>query len=130
MEDNPDHALLLRLASQRVDPTLEVRVCAHGRDAVAYLSGAPPYEDRVEFPLPDLVLLDLIMPELDGFGVLAWVRAQPEFVLLPVVVLTSSISPVDQARANRSGASAFHTKPADLDKLGDEVRNIVDRWLS
>ena len=130
VEDNPDHALLVRLAAERVDPSLDVRLCADGREAVDLLSGAPPYENRALHPLPDLVLLDLIMPKLDGFAFLDWVRKQPAFKRLPVVVLTSSISPVDEARALHLGASAFYSKPADLGELGEQVRNIVKRWLA
>jgi CheY-like chemotaxis protein len=70
------------------------------------------------------------MPRLDGFGFLGWVRQQSAFGDLPVVVLTSSISPVDEARALRLGASAFYTKPADLEELGEQVRSIVKRWLT
>ena len=130
MEDNPDHALLVQLAAERLDASLEVRVCSDGREAVDLLSGVPPFDDRAEHPLPDLVLLDLIMPRLDGFGVLTWVRQQPALKNLPVVVLTSSISPLDEARAVRLGASGFYTKPADLEELGVQVRDIVKRWLT
>lgn len=130
VEDNADHALLVRLAAERVDPSLDIVVCPDGQEAVDLLSGVAPYGDRTAHPLPALILLDLIMPRLDGFAVLEWVRSQPAFAQLPVVVLTSSISPLDEARAMRLGASAFHTKPADLAELGDQVRGIVQRWLS
>lgn len=130
VEDNPDHALLVRLAAERVDRNLDVRLCSDGREAVDLLSGEPPFQDRRAHPLPDLVLLDLIMPRLDGFGFLKWVRGRPELKDLPVVVLTSSISPLDEARAKRLGASGFHTKPADVEELSEQVRSIVQRWLS
>lgn len=130
MEDNPDHALLVQLAAARVDARLDVRVCADGQEAVDLLSGVPPFDDRTQHPMPDLVLLDLIMPRLDGFGVLTWVRQQPHLKKLPVIVLTSSISPLDETRALRLGASGFYTKPADLQELGEQVHSIVKRWLS
>jgi len=130
VEDNPDHALLVRLAAERFVPDLDVSVCADGGEAVDFLSGAPTHEDGADHPLPDLVLLDLIMPRMDGFAVLEWVRQQPALQRLPVVVLTSSISPVDEARALRLGATAFHSKAADLDKMGEQVRSIMKRWLT
>lgn len=129
VEDNPDHALLVRLAAERVDSDLDVRVAVDGRQAVAYLEGDDEYGDRTLHPFPRLVILDLIMPRLDGFGVLEWIRSQAGLRDLPVVVFTSSISPRDESRALKLGASAFHTKPADLSELGGQVRDIVSRWL-
>lgn len=129
VEDNPDHALLVRIAAKRAVPELDVRVAGDGLDALAYLDGKAPYADRVAHPFPDLVILDLVMPRLDGFGVLRWIRAQEAMMRLPVVVLTSSVSPRDEARAFELGASGFMTKPADLERLGGQVQEIVARWL-
>lgn len=129
VEDNSDHALLVQLAAERVDPSLDVHVAPDGREAVAYLSGEPPYDDRSTHPFPSLVMLDLIMPRLDGFGVLDWIGHQSGLRDLPVVVLTSSVNPGDESRAAAGGARAFHTKPADMEQLGATVRAIVERWL-
>lgn len=128
VEDNPDHALLVRIAAERAEPTLDVRVVVDGLDALAYLEGTGSYADRDAHPLPHLVILDLAMPRLDGFGVLEWVRARRELASIPVVVLTSSANPLDERRALRLGARAFYTKPADLEALGVQVREIVARW--
>ena len=130
VEDNPDHALLVQIAAHRAVPDLDVRIVTDGLDAVAYLEGNAPYDDRGVHPFPGLLILDLKMPRLDGFGVLAWVRARADGKALPVVVLTSSDSSRDEKRALQLGASAFHTKPADLERLGGQVRDIVARWLS
>lgn len=130
VEDNADHALLVQLAAHRAVPGLDVRIVPDGLHAVAYLDGKAPYDDRQVHPFPGLLILDLKMPRLDGFGVLEWIRARGDGRGLPVVVLTSSDSPRDQKRALQLGASAFHTKPADLERLGEQVRDIVARWLS
>lgn len=130
VEDNTDHALLLRMAAERIVAGLEVRIARDGLEAVAYLEGRKPFEDREAHPAPGLVILDLVMPRLDGFGVLEWVRASEEYRHLPVVVLTSSISPRDEARAFELGASDFHTKPADLGALEARLREILERWLT
>ncbi len=131
VEDNPDHALLVRIAARRAFPDLDVRVVGDGREAVSYLGGTRPFEDRAENPFPRLVILDLVMPGLDGFGVLSWMRATdvPKVRRVPVVVLTSSVNPGDEARALQMGAVAFFTKPASLDELGRTVSSIVERWL-
>jgi CheY-like chemotaxis protein len=121
----------VQLAAHKAVPDVDVRIAGDGLEAVAYLEGRAPYDDRRTHPIPGLVILDLIMPRLDGFGVLGWIRAREDGTRrLPVVVLTSSVSPRDQKRALEMGASAFHTKPADLDRLGDLVRDIVARWLT
>lgn len=130
VEDNPNHALLVRLAVRRTFPEIDVRVAGDGREGVAYLAGAPPFQSRQSHPYPDLVILDLIMPEMDGFGVLEWIRAQETSPSPPVVVLTSSVNPGDMARALDLGAKAFYTKPADLEELGQIVREIVERWIA
>lgn len=129
VEDNPDHALLVRLAAQRVDPDLDVHVVGDGQEALAYLSGEGGFADRTRHPLPQLLILDLVMPRLDGFGVLAWLGERPEWEALPVVVLTSSVSPRDEERVLELGAVSFETKPADLDRLGEQVRSLVTQWL-
>lgn len=128
VEDNPDHALLVRIAAERADPALDVRVAEDGLDALAYLEGTGPYASREDHPLPHLVILDLAMPRLDGFGVLEWIRGRRELATIPVVVLTSSVNPLDERRALRLGARAFHTKPADVAALGVQVRELVARW--
>jgi CheY-like chemotaxis protein len=129
VEDNADHAVLVRLAARRVDPLLDVRIASDGVEAVAYLAGDSPFGDRLEHPFPELVLLDLAMPRLDGLGVLSWVATRPDLSHLPIVVLTSSASPGDEARSLAAGARSFHTKPADLTELGEQVRGVVERWV-
>lgn len=129
VEDNPDHALLVRIAARRTYPDLDIRVVGGGGEAISYLDGTGPFEDRAENPFPRLVILDLVMPGVDGFGVLAWIRGAPKVGGLPVVVLTSSVNPGDEARALSMGAVAFYTKPASLDELSRTVRSIVEQWL-
>jgi len=128
VEDNQDHALLVRIAARRAFPTVDIRVAGDGREGIAYLEGTPPFQERGSHPFPDLVILDLIMPEIDGFGVLEWMRDQENLKQLPVVVLTSSVNPSDEERVMALGAQAFHSKPANLDELVRIVREIVESW--
>ena len=129
VDDNPDHALLVRLAVRSTFPEIDVRVADDGRECVAYLAGTLPFQSRASHPYPDLVILDLIMPGMDGCAVLEWIRDQEGSQTPPVAVLTSSVNPSDVARALDLGASAFHTKPADLDELGQVVREMVEQWI-
>ncbi len=129
IEDNEDHALLVRIAARRALPGLDVRVAGDGEEGIAYLAGLPPFHSRDAHPFPDLVLLDLVMPRVDGFHVLEWARDEGVLEQVPVVVFTSSVNPGDEERALALGAREFVTKPSDLDELERVVRELVDRWV-
>jgi CheY-like chemotaxis protein len=86
-----------------------------GEQCVAYLSGTGKFANRDEFPLPDLLLLDLKMPGMDGFDVLLWLRQQPTLSALRVIVITSSESLRDVNRAYQLGANSFLVKPGDFE---------------
>src|ERR1043166_4481882 len=77
VEDNPDDAFLVELEFKR---SQDCRLCIvrDGQQAIDYLTGKAPYNDRHEYPLPDVILLDLKLPRLDGFEVLKWLRSQCE----------------------------------------------------
>jgi len=130
IEDARDHAILVRVAARRALPGLDVRVAGDGREGIAYLAGTPPFQDRRSHPTPDLIILDLLMPEVDGFAVLEWIGEQRVSAQVPVVVLTSSETPEHEERSLTLGARAFYKKPPDLEALGDVVREIVEEWIS
>lgn len=129
IEDAREHAILVRVAARRALPGLDVRVAGDGREGIAYLSGTPPFQDRRSHPHPSLVILDLIMPEVDGYQVLEWMHEQRGPETLPVVVLTSSPDPEAEGRSLALGASGFYRKPDTLDRLGEVVREIVENHL-
>lgn len=129
VDDNVDHAELLRVAGERVAPDLSFQAVLDGQEALDYLDGIPPFHDRDLHPYPCLVLLDLMMPRLDGFGVLARLQNVRWDDPVPIVVLTTSLNPVDESRAMALGADAFHTKPAGVEGLGALFEDIVRRWL-
>ena len=130
IEDNDSDAVLVRVAARRAFPGLDVRVAGDGREGIAYLRGSAPFQHRVCHPFPDLVILDLLMPDVDGFTVLEWMREQGLTRSLPVVILTISSDPRHEQRALSLGAQAVHTKPTDVNALGDLVRAIVRKWMS
>jgi len=129
IEDARDHAILVRVAARRALPGLDVRVAGDGREGIAYLAGNPPFQDRRSHPVPNLIILDLLMPDVDGFAVLEWLLERPAASRPPVVVLTSSEHPGHEERSMSLGAQAFYRKPADLDALGEVVRSIVEEWV-
>src|SRR5438128_11245453 len=95
VEDDPAIVLLLNRAFGKAD--LEGHLCrvADGDEAVRYFQGEGIYADRLRYPIPALVLLDLHLPKRSGLEVLAWIRGEPEFSGIPVVILTGSASDVD-----------------------------------
>jgi CheY-like chemotaxis protein len=129
IEDAREHAILVRVAARRALPGLDVRVAGDGREGIAYLAGTPPFQDRRSHPHPSLVILDLIMPEIDGFAVLEWLRKERDSEAMPVVVLTSSPDDEAETRSLALGAAAFYRKPETLDRLGDVVKEIVENHL-
>ena len=130
VDDNADHAVLLRVAGKRVAPQLSFRAVFNGQEALDYLDGVHPFDDRALHPYPSLVLLDLMMPRLDGFGVLARLQTHEWTNRVPVVVLTTSSNPLDEARAMALGADAFYSKRAGVDGLEALFEGIVGRWLT
>src|SRR5262245_23868845 len=90
VDDTDDDVQLVRRAFIKAKVLNPLQTVKNGEEAIAYLSGTGKYANRVEFPLPSLVLLDLKLPGLDGFDVLRWVRQQEGLKALRVVVLTAS----------------------------------------
>jgi DNA-binding response OmpR family regulator len=129
IEDAHDQAILVGVAARRAHPGLDVRMAHDGSQGNAYFDGGAPFEDPDSRPSPDLVILDLWMPEVDGFEVLSWLKERSSPVPCPVVVLTGSGDPDDEARARELGAVAVYRKPTDLEGLGRVVREIVHRYI-
>lgn len=129
IEDAREHAILVRVAARRALPGLDVRVAGDGREGIAYLAGTPPFQDRRSHPNPDLIILDLIMPEVDGYAVLQWLNDKRAAEKPPVIVLTASPDPQAEERSMSLGAKAFYRKPDDLDALGRVVKEIVESYL-
>jgi CheY-like chemotaxis protein len=128
-EADEGDAMLLRLAFKRGGIPHSLLVVHDGQEAVDYLIGDPPYADRVIYPLPALLLLDLKMPRLNGFDVLAWWAARPELRSLPVVVLSSSSHETDIDRARKMGAREYIVKPHGFAQLTKLMQELCGRWL-
>src|SRR5215471_12036834 len=128
-EDREDDVLLIRKAFKKAFLSNPLYVVRDGVEAIDYLEGVGRYANRQEFPLPDLLLLDLKMPKVDGFEVLQWLRKQPGFSSLRVVVLTSSDHVNDVNRAYQLGANSFMVKPLDFENFLELSRFMSSYWL-
>jgi two-component system, response regulator len=130
VEDEENDYALLKLAAKRCGTPFALQHAADGDQAIAYLNGAGAYADREEYPFPDLVLLDLKMPRLDGFEVIRWIRDNPLTKTLPVVVLAGSSFRADIRRALELGANSYAAKPAKFEELQVLIDQIADVWLA
>lgn len=128
-EDEEDYVLLVRKAFDEAGIPNPLYVVSTGIEAMAYLQGKGKYKNRDEYPLPDLLLLDLKLPGHSGYEILAWARAQPGLASLRILVLTSSDRIKDVNDAYRLGANSFLTKPYDFENLIELGRLIQDFWL-
>jgi len=113
-DDDNDHFLVTRTLKQLSTP-VEIHCVGDGVEAVEYLSGAGQFVDRSLFPIPTLMFLDIKMPRMGGFEVLAWIKEHAVFKALPVVMVSSSNQQPDVDRAYKLGASAYIVKPAKLE---------------
>ena len=128
VEDDPDDTELIRAALSRAELRYSLHHVSDGEGAISYLSGAGDYANRNTFPLPSVLLLDLKMPRKSGFEVLRWVRANPAFATLPVIVLTSSDEPGDIKRAYELGATSYLTKSASFKNVVEIFTTLAPPW--
>ncbi len=128
IEDKEEDALLFGRACEAAGLSATLHVVRDGSEAVSYLDGDGRFSDRNTCPLPDLIVLDLKMPLMDGFDFLKWLRRQTAFLLLPVLVFTRSASAEDKVRALKEGATGYFIKPANFEslvKLAESFRGLV-----
>jgi CheY-like chemotaxis protein len=121
-EDDDNDIFFMRRALQKAEINCPLHVVRNGQETLDYLGGAGPFADRERYPLPAILFLDLKMPFVDGFDVLAWVRSQSPLKDLPVVVLTSSSEDRDRRRASELGAKAYCVKPPASEMVKEMMR--------
>jgi two-component system response regulator len=127
VEDNPkDEALTLR-ALRKSNILNKVDVARDGVEALDYLF--TPDAGGALRPLPQLILLDLKLPKIDGHEVLKRIRAAPRTQLLPVVILTTSVEDKDRLEGYRLGANSYVRKPVDFSQFADAVGQLGLYWL-
>ena len=127
-EDEPHDVFFIKRAFADAGLTTLIQVVKDGQEAIDYISASPPFENRREHPLPDLLLLDLKMPRLNGFDVLTWLRKQPGLKRLPVVIFSSSTQYEDVNRAYDLGANSYLPKKAGSPELLKLVEQIDGYW--
>ncbi len=126
-EDDPQCARLTMVVLEKIHPGIRIAHVSDGVQALEYLERRGEYAGRTPQP-PTVVLLDLKMPRLDGFGVLERMRALPEHRLQRVVVLSSSAHECDVQRAYELGASGYAVKNIDFNLFRSSLQAVWDFW--
>ena len=129
VEDNPDDEVLTRRALKKNNIGNEVVVARDGAEAIDYLFGTGKYEGRDLSVMPQVVLLDLKLPKVDGLEVLRQIRTDERTRLLPVVILTSSREQQDLLDGYGYGANSYIRKPVDFAQFVEAVRQLGLYWL-
>jgi len=126
VEDNPGDVILTQEAFIEHQLRNDLHVATDGREALAFLRREAGYEDT---PRPDIVLLDLNLPGLNGREVLKEIKSDPALKSIPVVVLTTSADEADICEAYRAHANCFITKPVDLDQFLEAIKTVHTFWI-
>jgi CheY-like chemotaxis protein len=129
VDDDSNDILLFHHACQKGGLPCNVASVEDGERAISYLRGEDEFANRQRYPLPRLVLLDLKMPRVTGFDVLAWMRNDEQLRAMPVVVLSSSNHDADVKRAYDLGANSYLLKPVGFDALVEIARSLDQYWL-
>ena len=129
VEDEEADVFFVKRAFTRLHASNSLRVVRNGRDAEDYLAGIGRFSDRQRYPLPGMVLLDLKLPGIQGLDVLEWMRQQPQFQSLPVVIFSSSDMEADRDRAIQLGVNDYIVKPIDMSKVSELLSSVFNRFL-
>ena len=129
VEDNPDDRDLTLLAFKEANVLNQVVICADGEEALEFLFATGAHAGRDTRVTPQIVLLDLKLPKVDGLEVLKRIRADERTKLIPVVVLTSSREQKDVVESYRLGANSYVRKPVDFSFFIELCRQLGQYWL-
>jgi two-component system response regulator len=125
VDDDQDDANLIRRAVLSLHPKPPVHIVTSGMDLKAYLDGKDFYADREFFPYPGLILLDLRMPAMNGFEVMAWLKSQPLHAGIPVIVISSFDRQQHIGKSYQLGARTFLSKPVNPENIREAIRALM-----
>jgi CheY-like chemotaxis protein len=128
VDDDPDEAFFVQEALLICGASHTFRAVRRVADAMRYLAEQGTHTDRAAFPLPNFILTDLNMPGADGFEFLKWLRAHPDYCLIPALVYSSSSEEADIDEAYRLGANSYLRKPRGLDDLAKLLSITCQFW--
>lgn len=127
VEDSPGDVRLTREALSEANASIQLSVVADGVEAMSFLNRVDPHRDA---PRPDLILLDLNLPRMDGRAVLSRIKEDEDLKTIPTIILTTSESEADISRSYELQANSYLCKPVQLDKFENLVKSINDFWMT
>ena len=130
VEDDPNDQFLIERAFRKAGVTDPIQIVGDGAEAIAYMMGEGKYADRKKYAYPTFVITDLKMPRADGFAVLDFLKHNPEWAIIPTIVLSASSDLDDIKKAYMLGASSYHTKPQAPEELRNQLAVINAYWLT
>ncbi len=130
VDDDPNDLLFMEKAFRAIGVTDPIHTINGGKEAIAYMKGEGKYADRATYAYPTFITTDLKMPGADGLAVLEHLKNNPEWAVIPTVVLTSSQDLDDIKKAYMLGASSYHLKPGSPDQLRHLLKVLHDYWVT
>jgi CheY-like chemotaxis protein len=130
VDDNEDDLFFIERAFRTIGVKDTIHLIKSGTEAIAYMMGEGKFSDRKLYAYPTFIMTDLKMPGGDGFAVLEHLLKNPEWAVIPTVVLTSSRDLDDIKKAYRLGASSYHLKPNSPEALRQLLKVLHDYWMS
>ncbi len=130
VEDNPADQQLTIRAFKKGRVNINLQIANDGVEAMEYLNGVGKYADRKSYPIPDLVLLDINMPRMDGKQVLKEIKTDINLKIIPVIMLTTSDQEKDIIDSYNLGVNAYISKPVRINDFMDVVHKLEDFWFS
>ncbi len=130
VEDDPNDVFLMKRALKGAAIANPLKIAEDGQQAIDYLAGKDKFANRNEFPIPNLVFLDLKLPYKSGFEVLQWIGNQTHLDSTLVIVLTSSSEEKDIKETYRLGARSFLVKPPNPTMLSELLGSLKDYWMT
>lgn len=130
VDDDSNDLILIERAFRAIGVTDPIHTVQGGLEAIAYMMGEGKYADRSNYSYPTFITTDLKMPGADGFAVLEHLKKNPEWAIVPTVVLTSSRDLDDIKKAYMLGASSYHVKPSSPEALRQQLKVLHDYWMT
>jgi CheY-like chemotaxis protein len=130
VEDNPADQQLCVRAFQKGKIKITIKIANDGQEAMDYLLNLNSFNDKLAFPRPDLILLDINMPRKDGKQVLKEIRSNPDLKVIPVIMLTTSDQEKDIFDSYNLGVNAYISKPVRINDFASAIEKIEDFWFS
>lgn len=130
VDDDPNDLILIERAFRDIGVKDPIHTINGGREAIAYMMGEGKFSDRNLYAYPTFITTDLKMPGADGFAVLEHLKKNPEWSVIPTVVLTSSRDLDDIKKAYMLGASSYHVKPSSPEELHRQLKVLHDYWVT